>query len=83
MTYQTLLIYMNVTVRDLDEKVFRRFKGKAAERGMKMGEAVTRAMQLYIGMDAKRQAKKGDTIRLSELTKGESEAEIDALLYDK
>lgn len=74
---------MNVTIRDLDDAVFRRFKGKAAERGMKMGEAVTRAMQLYIGMDTKRSAKKGGTIRLSELTKGEADEEIDSLLYDK
>ena len=48
-----MLICMNITVRDLNEEVFRRFKGKAAERGMRMGVAVTRAMQLFIARKPK------------------------------
>lgn len=75
--------HMDVTIRDVDEAVFRRFKGKAAERGIRMGEAATRAMQLFIVKDAKRPAGRGDTIRLSELTKRESDEEIDSLLYGK
>jgi hypothetical protein len=74
---------MNITVRDLDGDVFRRFKGKAAERGMKMGTAVTQAMQLFIAQGAKRAAKRGGTIRLSELANGEADEEIESLLYGK
>lgn len=77
-----MLIGMNITVRDLNDEVFRRFKGRAAERGMKMGEAVTQAMQLFIARDAqksKRQALK----RLQERGKptDATSKEIESLLY--
>lgn len=80
-----MLIWMNITVRDLNEGVFRKFKGKAAERGMKMGAAVTQAMQLFITQEAKKPARKAGTIRLSDLTKGRDPTsdEIDSLLYGK
>ena len=39
---------MNITVRDLDEVVFKRFKAKAVEEGMKLGEALTQAMEMWI-----------------------------------
>ena len=39
---------MNITIRDLDEMVFKRFKAKAVEEGMKLGEAVTQAMNTWI-----------------------------------
>lgn len=80
-----MLIYMNITVRDLNESVFRKFKGKAAERGLKMGAAVTQAMQLFIAQEARKPIRRGDTIRLSDLTKGKDPTsdEIDSLLYGK
>ena len=39
---------MNITIRDLDESVYRRFKAKAVEEGLKIGEAMTQAMELWI-----------------------------------
>ena len=39
---------MNITIRDLDESVYRQFKAKAVEEGLKIGEAVTQAMELWI-----------------------------------
>jgi len=39
---------MNLTIRDLDESVYRRFKAKAVEEGLRIGEAVTQAMELWI-----------------------------------
>ncbi|MEM2935742.1 MAG: hypothetical protein QW231_01020 [Candidatus Bathyarchaeia archaeon] len=39
---------MNITVRDLNESVFKRFKAKAVEEGMKLGEALTQAMELWV-----------------------------------
>jgi len=75
MTYQTMLIRMNITVRDLSEDVFRKFKGKAAERGMKMGTAVAEAMQLFIEKDA-RKSKRRPARGLADSTS----EEIDSLL---
>jgi len=39
---------MNITVRGLDEAIFRKFKAKAIGEGMKLGEALTQAMKLWI-----------------------------------
>ena len=39
---------MNLTIRGLNDSVFRRFKAKAAEEGMKLGEALTQAMDMWI-----------------------------------
>lgn len=37
-----------IGVRDVDEKTFRRFKSLSIEQKMKLGEALTSAMQLMI-----------------------------------
>ncbi|MGC8849001.1 MAG: hypothetical protein ACP5QI_00810 [Candidatus Bathyarchaeia archaeon] len=39
---------MNITIRKVDEVVFKKFKAKAVEEGMKIGEALTQAMKLWI-----------------------------------
>jgi len=39
---------VNITIRDLSEAVFRKFKAKAVEEGMKLGEAITQAMEMWI-----------------------------------
>jgi len=39
---------LNVTVRGVDAEVFRRFKAKAAEEGVKLGEALTQAMEIWV-----------------------------------
>ena len=39
---------MNLTIRGLNESVFRKFKAKAVEEGMKLGEALTQAMDIWI-----------------------------------
>jgi hypothetical protein len=39
---------LNITIRDLSEAVFRKFKAKAVEEGMKLGEAITQAMEMWI-----------------------------------
>lgn len=43
-----MVISMNITIRGLDEGVFRRFKAKAVEEGMKLGEALTQAMEMWV-----------------------------------
>jgi len=42
------VISLNVTVRGLDDAVYRRFKAKAVEEGLKIGEALTQAMKAWI-----------------------------------
>ncbi len=37
-----------LTVRDVDEKVLRRFKATAVGKGLKMGTALTQAMDTWI-----------------------------------
>jgi hypothetical protein len=81
MTYQTMLICMNVTVRDLNEEVFRKFKGRAAEKGMKMGVAVSHAMRLFIENDLAEPAKKRKQVRPANWVKDSTNKEIDSLLY--
>ena len=39
---------VNITIRDLSEAVFRKFKAKAVEEGMKLGEAITQAMEMWV-----------------------------------
>ena len=39
---------MNITVRGVDEEVFRRFKARAVEEGMRLGEALTQAMEMWL-----------------------------------
>jgi len=39
---------VNITIRDLSEAVFRKFKAKAVEEGMKLGEAITQAMEVWV-----------------------------------
>ncbi|MEM3506205.1 MAG: hypothetical protein QW589_04815 [Candidatus Bathyarchaeia archaeon] len=39
---------MNITVRGVDEAIFKKFKVKAIEEGMKIGEALTQAMEIWI-----------------------------------
>ena len=77
-----MLIRMNITVRDLNEEIFRKFKGKAAERGMKMGTAVAHAMKLFIENEVAVQVKKPmpKPARWSGARDSTSK-EIDSLLY--
>jgi len=37
-----------LTVRDVDKDAWRKFKAKTAEEGLKTGDAITRAMKLWI-----------------------------------
>jgi hypothetical protein len=39
---------MNITIRGLNEAVFKKFKAKAVEEGMKLGEAATQAMEMWV-----------------------------------
>ncbi len=76
---------MNITIRDLNEEIFRRFKARAAEDGVKLGVAMSRAMQLLIEKEKEdhKPAKKLSAIKPFSWGRGSEDTskEIDALLY--
>jgi hypothetical protein len=53
---------MNITIRNLDDALFRKFKSTAVEDNIKLGAALNQAMNLWISKNGNK--KKG---RLSEL----------------
>jgi len=73
----------NLTVRDLDERIFRRFKAKAVEEGMKLGEALTQAMEMWIKQ--KRRRPRASLLDIKPIDWGEGtkkvSLEIDQILY--
>jgi len=74
---------MNLTVRGLNDGVFKRFKAKAVEEGMKLGEALTQAMELWIkerGMKPKTSLLDIRPFKWGEGTEKVS-TEIDKILY--
>ncbi|MBS7626588.1 hypothetical protein KEJ51_06085 [Candidatus Bathyarchaeota archaeon] len=74
---------MNVTIRNLDEAVFKRFKARAVEEGMKLGEAVTQAMEVWIKQRAIKRKASLLEIKPFNWGKGRERVsiEIDQILY--
>ncbi len=78
-----MMICMNITIRDLNEEVFRKFKARAAENGVKLGTALTKAMELLIETERDKPVKKLGSIRPFSWGRGTetTSSEIDELLY--
>ena len=74
---------MNLTIRHLDETVFRKFKAKAAEEGMKLGQALTQAMEAWIRQSPRARAIKLTDMETSDWGKGSesTSVDIDEILY--
>ncbi len=74
---------MNITVRELNERVFRRFKAKAVEEGMKLGEALTQVMESWLNEGKAEVRPKLSDIRSFNWGKGteRTSSEIDQVLY--
>ncbi len=74
---------MNLTIRRLDEGVFRKFKAKAAEEGMKLGQALTQAMEAWIRQSPRARSIKLTDIETSNWGKGSESTslDIDEILY--
>lgn len=72
---------VNITVRDLDELTFKRFK--AVEEGMKLGEALTQAMEMWIKQGAVKPQASPLDIRPFNWGEGAERVsvEIDQILY--
>jgi len=73
---------MQLSIRDVDRKVFKEFKAEAVREGLKVGRAITLAMQTWVNKS------KGDRMsildyRATHWGKGteKTSEEIDKILY--
>ncbi len=74
---------MNVTIRGLKESVFRKFKARAVEQGMKLGEALTMAMENWLKQPPPKRALTVLDLEVFDWGPGteKSSLEIDKILY--
>jgi hypothetical protein len=74
---------MNITIRNLQDSVFRQFKAKAAEEDMKLGDALTQAMQLWLSKKTPKPKGKLIDLKRSHWGKGteNTSQEIDKIVY--
>ncbi len=50
----THVLHMDTTIRNIDPIVYKKLKTKAAEEGISIGEAVTRAITEWLGLTKKK-----------------------------
>jgi len=78
---------MNITIRDVDEKVFRKFKEVSIRRRMKLGNALTNAMRTWLEKERGEKKVKKYFLDLKPFDWGEgterSSVEVDEILYAK
>ena len=76
---------MNITVRDIDELVFRDFKAEAVRDGTTLGNAFTMAMKLWLEHYKKDEKKRKSLMDLTSFDwgkgTGNSSLEVDDILY--
>lgn len=74
----------NISIREVDEKTFRKFRSKSIENRLKLGEALTKAMQKMVDeMESKKTKIKKPKVKpfsWGEGTERTSE-KIDEILY--
>lgn len=72
---------MQLSVRNVNERVFKKFKAKAAEKDISIGKALTMAMDMWlVGYEKKYNPTDLKPFRLGRSTRNLSE-EIDKVLY--
>ena len=76
---------MNITVRDIEDIVFRDFKAEAVRDGTTLGNAVTMAMKLWLEHYKEDRTKKKNLLNLKPFDWGKgtenSSLEVDDILY--
>jgi hypothetical protein len=79
-----MVISMNITIRELDDSVFRRFKAKAVEEGLKVGQAITQAMEIWIKQKPARRTANLLDVKPFDWGKGteRTSTEIDEILHE-
>lgn len=78
---------MNITIRDVDEKVFRKFKTESVRKRMKLGNALTNAMRTWLEKGRGEKKVKKHFLDLKPFDWGvgteRSSVEVDEILYAK
>ncbi|MFH0836951.1 MAG: hypothetical protein V1870_02375 [Candidatus Aenigmatarchaeota archaeon] len=76
---------MNLSVRDVDENVFREFKAETVREKMALGEAVTLAMKVWLDRIEKKPKNSILNIKKVRWQKGSERTseEVDDILYGK
>ena len=75
---------MNITIRGLQESIFRKFKAKAAEEDMRLGDALNQAMEAWLNRGRVQAPRtKLSSIKITHWGKGteNSSEEIDRIVY--
>jgi len=76
---------MNITIRDVDEVVFRNFKAEAVRDGTTLGSAMTMAMKLWLKHYKRNKKTKRNLLDLEPFDWGEgtdrSSLEVDEIVY--
>ncbi|MBU6392251.1 MAG: hypothetical protein KGI00_02165 [Candidatus Micrarchaeota archaeon] len=74
---------MDITIRGLQDAVFRKFKAKAAEEDMRLGDALTQAIELWLKGRNKRPKGRLSDISITNWGKGteHSSTEVDKIVY--
>ena len=85
--FDDMFTIMNITIRDVDEKVFRNFKAESVRKRMKLGNALTNAMMTWLGKEREKREVKKHFLDLKPFDWGEgterSSVEVDEILYAK
>ncbi len=75
---------MNITIRGLQDSIFRKFKAKAVEEDMKLGDALSQAMEAWLKR-GRTQTSKGklSNLKITHWGKGteNSSEEVDTIVY--
>ena len=81
----TLVICVNITIREIDDRIYRQFKMEVVRDGTKIGNALTMAMKMWLDyMRKNKQTKKSILeVKPSDWGKGNENAsvEVDRTLY--
>lgn len=79
----TWVNYMNVTIKNINRKLYQEFKAEAARRGLEVGEALTLAIQEF--MKSERTNKNLSILEFEPFDWGEGtetvSEDVDAILY--
>lgn len=74
---------MNITIRNMNRKLYQEFKAEAARRGLKVGEALTLAIQEF--MKSEKMTKNLSILEFEPFDWGEgtetASEDVDAILY--
>lgn len=74
---------MDITMRGLQGGIFRKFKAKAAEEKIKLGDALSQAMNLWLKKERKKSKAKLSDLKITNWGPGteNSSEEVDTIVY--